>query len=149
RFIFGRLLPRGWALPILQGPLRGMRFVLGAGAGGGGGASVYFNLVEPDQTRRIADSLRPGPVFFDVGANVGYYSLLASRKVGREGRVIAFEPLLDNVSHLYRHVRLNRLQNVEVLPVACSNRVGMTSFEQGDNGALGHLSNVGEGNGSR
>ena len=146
-FVFGRLLPRGLPLPILRGPLRGMRFILGAGAGAGGGASVYFNLVEPDQTRRVVEALRPGQVFFDVGANVGYYSLIASRLVGNGGRVICFEPLLDNVGHLYRHVRLNHLHNVDVLPVACSSGIGMTSFVRGDNGALGRIAAV-DGNGA-
>jgi FkbM family methyltransferase len=142
RFVFGKLLPRGLPLPVLRGPLRGMRFILGAAAGEGGGASVYFNLVEPDQTRRIVEALRPRQVFFDVGANVGYYSLIASRVVGAEGRVVCFEPFLENVNHLYRHVNLNRLHNVDVLPVACSSGVGMTNFFRGDNDALGHISGV-------
>jgi len=122
-----------------------MRFILGAAAGEGGGASVYFNLVEPDQTRRIVEALQPSQVFFDVGANVGYYSLIASRVVGDEGRVVSFEPFLENVSHLYRHVRLNRLNNVDVLPVACSSDVGLTDFCRGGNGALGHISGVNSG----
>lgn len=119
-----------------------MRFILGAAAGEGGGASVYFDLVEPDQTRRIVEALQPRQVFYDVGANVGYYSLIASRAVGDEGRVICFEPLLENVNHLCRHVQLNRLQNVDVLPVACSTGFGMTGFFRGDNDALGHISGV-------
>lgn len=125
-----------------------MRFILGAAAGAGGGASVYFDLVEPDQTRRVVEALRPRQVFYDVGANVGYYSLIASRVVGDEGRVVCFEPFLENVNHLYRHVHLNRLHNVDVLPVACSSGVGMTGFILGDNGALGHISGVNDGGGS-
>ena len=142
RFVFGKLLPRGLPLPVFRGPLRGMRFILGAAAGEGGGASVYFDLVEPDQTRRIVEALQPGQVFYDVGANVGYYSLIASRVVGDEGRVVCFEPFLENVHHLYRHVQLNRLHNVDVLPVACANGFGMTGFFRGDNDALGHISGV-------
>jgi hypothetical protein len=45
RFVFGRLLPR-LAYPVIIGPLRGARFVLGTLGGEGGGASVYFNAVE-------------------------------------------------------------------------------------------------------
>jgi FkbM family methyltransferase len=68
--------------------------------------------------------------------------LIAARTVGRSGRVIAFEPLPDNIVHLCRHVRINRLANVDVLAVACSDAVGITSFTTGSNGALGHISDV-------
>lgn len=139
------LLPRGVAYPVLTGPLKGMRFVHGSLAGPGGGASVYIDAVEPEQGHRMVRSLRPGDTFFDVGANVGYYSLLASRIVGERGRVIAFEPLLDNVAYLSKHVRLNHLANVDVLAVACSDANGIVTFARGANGALGKIAENGSG----
>ncbi len=141
--LVGRLLPRGVAFPIARGPLQGMRFVLGSAAGDGGGASIYFNLSEPEQTRRVQEHIAPGQTFFDVGANVGYYTLLAARGVGPAGRVVAFEPFVQNLAHLTRHVTLNRLSNVIVMPYALSNVQGMLEFKLGLNGALGCLAGVG------
>jgi hypothetical protein len=93
RVVAGRLLPR-IAYPVLRGPLKGARFVLGSLAGEGGGASVYLNQVERHQTAALVDVLRSGQIFFDIGANVGYYTVLGSRLVGVSGSVLAFEPVL-------------------------------------------------------
>src|ERR1017187_7151866 len=119
RFVSGRLLPR-IAYPVMRGPLAGMKFILGAPAGEGGGASVFFGTVEPEQTKVLTETLSAGDVFFDIGANIGYYSLLAGRLVGPRGVVVAVEPVVRNLSFLYRHLELNRLRNVRVIPAACS-----------------------------
>ncbi|MFH1226418.1 MAG: FkbM family methyltransferase [Planctomycetota bacterium] len=138
RFIFGKLLPR-WAYPVLRGPLRGARFILGSLAGEGGGASVYFGLIEPEQTAALAESLKKGMTFFDVGANVGYYSLLGSRLVGPQGKVVAFEPALQNLDYLYRHTVLNKAGNVTIMSAACADGLSMAIFSAGENSATGHL----------
>jgi FkbM family methyltransferase len=145
QFFVAKCLPRT-AYPVVKGPLRGSRFILGALAGEGGGSRVYLDLLEPEQTSAFRTSLRPGHVCFDIGANVGYYTILASRLVGPRGRVFAFEPLVRNVAYLYRHVYLNRADNVTIVPAACSDALRLASFLPGDNVAVGHL--VGEENGS-
>jgi len=142
RFLFGRLLPAGVAYPILCGPLRGMRFVLGSAAGEGRGGSVYFNMVEPEQTQEFVQRVSLGQVVFDVGANVGYYSLLGSKCVGPRGKVFAFEPVVRNLVHLYQHISLNKLTNVTIVPVACSDRLTWAVFSLGPNYALGHLADA-------
>jgi FkbM family methyltransferase len=80
-------------------------------------------------------------VAFDVGANVGYYTLLLSRGVGPKGRVIAMEPDPVKVAHLKEHLRLNEIGNVEIVEAAVSDREG-TAFFSGQ-GAMGKLSQVG------
>jgi FkbM family methyltransferase len=139
RHTLAKWLPRGIAYPVLRGPLKGTRFILGAAAGEGGGASVYLNLVEPEQTQKFVNLLHPGQVLFDIGANVGYYSLLGSRLVGASGQVLAFEPLVRNLFYLYRHTRLNKAKNVMIVPAACSNHLAIANFTLGDNYAMGHL----------
>lgn len=139
RFIMGRLLPKGMILPVLRGPLKGARFILGAGAGEGGGARVYFGMVEPQQTKLFLNRLKPGDTVFDVGANVGYYTLLASRSVGQGGTVYSFEPVPRNIVYLWRHIQLNHLENVKIIPAACAQSTSVTLFSLGDNCALGHL----------
>jgi FkbM family methyltransferase len=53
---------------------------------------VYFGTFERHETRKIAEFLRPGMTFADVGANIGYYTAVAASRVGSEGRVFAIEP---------------------------------------------------------
>src|SRR5256885_3164883 len=51
---------------------------------------------EPHVTRVMLPLLRPGTVIVDIGANIGYYTLLAASRIGSTGKVIAFEPSLEN-----------------------------------------------------
>lgn len=137
-FVVRRLVPKR-AYPILAGPLRGKRFILGAAAGPAGGLSIFVGRSEPEQTLAMAAALGRGDVLFDVGANVGYYTLLASERVGAAGRVIAFEPVVRNLSFLHRHLELNGAANVTVLPFACTRESGYGFFQTGDTVATGHL----------
>lgn len=138
RTVFGKLLPRV-AYPVIRGPLNGVRFILGALEGEGGGATVYFNMLEPEQTAAVAATLKKGDVFFDIGANVGYYTLLASRLVGREGKVVAFEPVIRNLAYLYQHMLLNKTSNVTIVSAACSDSLSLAFFSSGENFATGHI----------
>ena len=138
RFLFGKILPRA-AYPVVSGPMRGTKFILGALAGEGGGASVYFNGMETEQTAAMLAELGDGKVFFDIGANVGYYTVLASRSVGRSGSVVAFEPVVRNLVFLQQHVNLNKADNVKILPFALSDKSSIASFSLGQNSAMGHL----------
>ena len=131
-------LPR-IAYPVLLGTLRGHRFVLGSLAGAGGGASVYLNQVEPEQSEALLGILKPGDIFFDIGANVGYYTLLASKRIGNKGLVYAFEPLIRNIYYLSRHVNLNHATNVVIISAACADVVNIARFSFGQNTAEGHI----------
>ncbi|MCW5854318.1 MAG: FkbM family methyltransferase, partial [Anaerolineae bacterium] len=68
--------------------------------------------------------LQPGLVFLDIGANIGYYTLLAASRVGPTGRVIAFEPHPRNVELLTMSVRENGFEHVQIYPLAVSNAEG-------------------------
>lgn len=138
RLLFNRILPR-LAYPVMSGPLKSSRFILGSMAGDGGGASVYFNKVEPEQTDVMLRELKEGHVFFDIGANVGYYSILASKIIGKTGIVVACEPVIRNLAYLQQHVDLNKAGNVRILAFACSNENGTARFSLGPNTAMGHL----------
>ena len=139
RHTLAQWLPRGISYPVVRGPLKGFRFILGSAAGEGRGSSVYLNLAEPEQTKRLCEMLHPGQVFFDIGANVGYYTLLGSKLVGANGKVLAFEPVVRNLYFLYRHTVLNKIGNVMIVPAACSNQLAIGNFSLGVNCSLGHL----------
>jgi FkbM family methyltransferase len=81
---------------------------------------------------------RPGMTVIDVGANLGYYSLLASRLVGPAGRVIALEPNSENCRLLLSSLQLNETTNVQLLPVAADTAQGWAYYSThvGSNGGL-------------
>ncbi len=82
----------------------------------------YFGLWEPDLTNWISGQLRPGDTFVDVGANIGYYSLLASALVGKTGAVVAIEASPAIFQQLERNVARNDSRNVRCANIAASDR---------------------------
>jgi FkbM family methyltransferase len=78
---------------------------------------------EPKTTRYVCDSLAPRQVFLDVGANAGYFSLLASRCVGESGMVLAVEPNPAMVKQLRQNTERNGLTNIAIAEAACSDSV--------------------------
>jgi FkbM family methyltransferase len=80
---------------------------------------------EPYESRLILNFLRPGDVFVDVGANIGYFSVLAASVVGEEGAVFAFEPDPDNFRLLQANAALNAQQHcITSVPAALSDAAG-------------------------
>ena len=94
--------------------------------------------------RRYVDILRrcvePGDCVFDVGANIGFYSVLFSRWVGRTGRVLAYEPDPENVRLLEKNVFENRCTETMVRPVALGRECGSCVFSRDTvTGLTGHV----------
>jgi FkbM family methyltransferase len=73
---------------------------------------------EAYETQLTLQHLHAGDVYVDVGANIGYYTLLAAQCVGQQGKVIAYEPDPANFALLEQNVVLNKLHNVQVFPFA-------------------------------
>lgn len=84
---------------------------------------------EPKETELVLKKLKRGDVFFDIGANIGYYTVLASKKVGPRGRVFAFEPDFENFKQLSENVKLNKCKNVVLENKAVSDRNGRIKFK--------------------
>ncbi len=76
---------------------------------------------ETVETALILDLIRPGQVVLDIGANIGYYTLLFARLVGATGQVFAFEPDPESFSLLQRNIAENHYDNVTTFRVAVSN----------------------------
>jgi FkbM family methyltransferase len=129
-----RLLPGDMEIRILQGPLRGYRWIVGSATHG-----CWLGSYEQAKQRRFAASVRPGMVIYDLGANVGFYSLLASALTGANGQVFSFEPSERNLAYLRRHIQRNRIANCTVWPVAVGADEGKACFHEGGGSCEGHL----------
>lgn len=133
-----RLLPGEMEIRIVQGPLRGYRWIVGSANHG-----CWLGSYEQTKQRLFASSVRPGMVIFDLGANVGFYSLLASSLTGATGRVVCFEPAERNLAYLRRHIGRNRVSNCVVWPVAVGRQKSTAYFSAGSGPCEGHLASEG------
>ena len=86
--------------------------------------ALLADRYEGQTTRLFQALLKPGMRVIDVGAHVGYYTLLAARLVGSEGKVYAFEPEPRNYELLVKNVQLNDYRNVVMHTEALSDRLG-------------------------
>jgi FkbM family methyltransferase len=129
-----RLIPRSAVLPILQGPLRGKRWTVGSGSHG-----CWLGSYEYAKQTLLQQELSAGEVVYDIGANVGFYSLLASVLVGDTGHVYSFEPSPENLSELRRHLTMNSVNNCTVVGAAVSSADGEAIFDPSDDRCTGRL----------
>ncbi len=93
---------------------------------------IFLNGVyEPETTRQLQQLVRPGHTALDVGANIGYYSLVLAKAVGDAGRVHAFEPVPRLAGTLERNIEANGFRNVIVERLACWSSCGETEIYEG------------------
>lgn len=82
------------------------------------GQAILEGSYEEFESQLISDHLNPGQTFIDVGANEGFYSILAAQRVGATGRVFAIEPQSRLIPVIKKNAALNNLNNVSVIQVA-------------------------------
>ncbi|QDU70791.1 FkbM family methyltransferase [Mucisphaera calidilacus] len=99
---------------------------------------LMTGLYDPTELSWLRRTLTPGMTFIDGGANLGLYSLIASRCVGDDGRVLAFEPSGREYDRACHHVALNQLENVTVLRAALADRPGRIGIKIADEKHAGH-----------
>ena len=85
---------------------------------------ICNNSYEPEVVKEIINNLNSGSNFIDGGANIGFFSLIASKIVGSTGRVIAFEPTPLTFSFLEKNIQVNNIKNIIV------SRKGLSSSEK-------------------
>jgi FkbM family methyltransferase len=129
-----RRIPPKTVLPILTGPLRGTRWIIGASRN-----AYWLGTYEHAKCSVFAHAIAEGDVVYDVGAHVGYYTLLAAKLVGPRGHVYAFEPLPANLEFLELHLKLNQITNVTVVPAAVADTAGLGSFQLAPSRAMARL----------
>lgn len=90
--------------------------------------AIPFGAYEPKITEKFLDSIKEGGVVCDVGAWIGYYSILAAK---RADRVISIEPDETNYQRIKRNIDLNNLSNVITLNLAVGDRISRGVLEEG------------------
>jgi FkbM family methyltransferase len=89
---------------------------------------LFYRCHEPHEARLVRRLLRPGDVIVDIGAHIGFFTLIGAAQVGTAGRVHAFEPVPANFTTLERNVRRNGIQNVTLNRVAVTDRSGRVTL---------------------
>jgi len=84
---------------------------------------------EPHVVAAMRRLLKPGMVFVDVGASIGYLSMVAAHAVGVQGKVICFEPDPYNCKLLYLSAKINGFANVEIYPLAVADKSRNVIFD--------------------
>jgi FkbM family methyltransferase len=103
---------------VAGGPLRGTHLLLNLYEE----KEYWLGTYEPNLQSALTDWIKPGWIIYDVGANIGYISLLISKMIGKEGKVIAFEALPANVERLKANLSMNQeTSNVLIVPAAVTN----------------------------
>lgn len=115
RFIYRRCMPSG----IVMIPVLSHRMYVDTESGGLHPHLLEEGVYEKEVTRLFQRLLRPGMTCVDIGANIGYFSILAASIVGSAGRVYAFEPDPENVEFLRKNVALNRYQDIIRIEPCC------------------------------
>ena len=125
-----RFLPadqKVWAR-VERGPGQGLWLELNPRTG----QQYLHGEVEPAIQNVLAERLKPGMVFYDLGANIGFFSLLAARLVGATGKVFSFEPDPENAARLRRNIARNGFVNATVIESGIWSASGNVNFVAAD-----------------
>jgi FkbM family methyltransferase len=124
---------------ILHGAGRGLRFNTA-----GSHSGFILGNHEPEVQAVLAAVLQPGMTYFDAGANVGFFAMIAARLVGPAGRVICFEPLPQNARQIEYNAGLNGFDNITVRCEALGDSDRTEAFNTSEEPTWGSLSSVGK-----
>ncbi len=118
-----KLIPGNFVVPILQGLNRGFKWIKNSGVNG-----YWLGSYEIEKQKLIAKYVKEGMVCYDIGAHVGFCTLMFSKLVGKSGKVFSFEPNPFNLFYLLKHLELNKIENVRVFPFALWKDNGFFGF---------------------
>lgn len=124
---------------ILHGTGQGLRFNAASSHSG-----FILGNHETEVQQFLASVLRPGMVYYDVGANVGFFAMIAARLVGPSGKVLCFEPLPENARQIQYNAQLNGFDNVVVRCEALGSSNRTEIFHTSAEPTWGMLATVGK-----
>jgi len=141
-WISGKIVPRGalvW-VQIQHGPAQGLWIRVNPRTG----QTVQQGTGEPQVQRALAEHLQQGQTFYDLGSNIGFFSLIAARLVGPSGHVIAFEADPEIAARASENLAYNNFSHAIVEQKAVWSAPGVVKFERAQTSAspdrgLGHI----------
>ena len=95
--------------------------------------AISFGKYEPETITIFRSCLKESMAVIDIGANLGYFTVIAASKVGPSGKVFSYEPDSHNFNLLEKNIAINGFKNVVAILVALSDRVGRRELFFGDN----------------
>jgi len=137
RSLLNRAAPAGLSVVrVAGGALSGYRMRLDLQSE----KDLWLGTYEPELQAAIHDAVRSGMTVYDVGANIGYVTLLLARRIEAAGQLLAFEPLPANLARLRETVRLNAVgDRVRVVPLAVAATTGRARFLVHASGGMGKV----------
>lgn len=108
---------------IAHGVAAGLKFNAGAY-----NLDTALGIYEMPVQETLSQYLKPGDIFYDIGANVGFFTIVAAKLVGSSGKVYAFEPEAENVATLRHNAQINRFTHVSAIAKAVSRTTGQAEF---------------------
>jgi FkbM family methyltransferase len=103
-------------------------------------SQIQQERFEPFEVALFLKTIQPGAVVLDIGANIGWYTVLAARQVGEKGHVYALEPDPRTLGSLHRNVDANGFANVTIIPIAASDQARRQVLYQGRSAVFSGLS---------
>ncbi|MBM4269702.1 MAG: FkbM family methyltransferase [Deltaproteobacteria bacterium] len=91
------------------------------------GRGVLDGVYEPEERAWLAEEARPGDVVLDIGANIGFFTVLLAARVGPTGKVLAYEPSPSNADLLARSIAENRQEGIATLRPYCAGALAESS----------------------
>lgn len=134
-----RIIPNDISVFILQGPLKGKKWIKGSGVNG-----YWLGTYELEAQKFFEKIIKEGDIVYDIGAHVGFYSLLASNKVGSNGKIFSFEPLPRNIVYLRKHIDINNIKNIDVIEAAVFDKEGVVFMDDKINSFYAKISDNGD-----
>ena len=134
---FFKNLFSGITLKIKSGPLKGKKWIATSGL------SFIRGDFEPYKTKAFLDSYKPGMVLYDIGAHIGYFSIMASAINQAKGQIYSFEPRPSNRAFFEKHAELNGASDIKLFPYAVGDKEGKVRFNTHAGSATGHVSESG------
>ncbi len=101
--------------------------------------SYLLGTDEAHLQRAIRQYVSNGDTVYDIGANIGYVSLSLAKRVGVRGRVIAFEPIPQNIAAFRNNLEINGLKNIQLLECAASEHAGEAVIRMAENPSTASL----------
>jgi FkbM family methyltransferase len=137
RSALNKAAPQGLSeVVVASGGLAGARLILDLHSQ----KDYWLGTYEMELQQAVADWVKPGMTAYDLGANIGYVSLLLAGAVGPTGKVFAFEALPANQERLTSNLKLNSNENIRLISKAVADKSGATTFLVHSSGGMGKLS---------